>query len=237
MFGSLGYLDGALIAAAKHRYDEWMCRSVINTLRQTKSCKGRLSIVHDIVGCHYASHKLRPTPQADALFASILSLFDDESFIRREYHGDYQLVLVMDSLPQALKNAFKYSDSDHKGISFCRALLEWSLSALDNGESKLSGLSHVDIDAIVRCCLKFGISNSQGKLADLRSSCLKLVRSLLALTYRPSSASLLNSNVFLRPATLWSMVLSHSKFIDALIARLWQAIRIGDMQQKSWSIY
>ena len=211
-----GFLDGALVSSTKHRDDELMRRSLTNTLKQTQTREGGFQIVREMVKCRTMDGEMVSTAQASHLLKSLVSVYDEGS-LHSEHSGVIELVLVMDSLPQALKKAFRISDEDTRSVAFCGTLLEQSLHALENIESNLSSLSLVDVDSILKSCLKFGISNSQGELALLRSSCLKLVRLFLSMTSQPESVTLRESSALLRPVTIWSMVLSHSKFAEAIV--------------------
>lgn len=213
-----GFLDMALASASQNRNDAVVHRSLSNTLKDTKSPDKGFLLASKILNQQSVDVKFKPSAQTGRLLKSIVMWNEEERPIQGELQSLCELVLLIDAVPHALKNVFKSSIPDGVCISFCATVLEQCIRAIEICESDFFINVPLDVDSILKSCLKFGVSNADGALSKLRSSCLKIVRLLLCAICKPGSESLQSSNPLLRPGTVWTLVLSHSKFAEAFIA-------------------
>lgn len=213
-----GFFDMALASASWNRRDAVMLRSLNNTFKETKSPDKGFFIASNILNQPYVDVNLNVSARAGRVLKSIVSWSEEEISIQGELHGLCELVLLIDTVPQALKNVFKSSTSDEVSVSYCATVLEQCVCAIENCESDFFINVPLDVDSILKSCLKFGISNADGALSKLRSSCLKIVRLLLSRICKPGSGSIVSSSPLLRPGTVWTLILSHSKFAEAFSA-------------------
>jgi hypothetical protein len=93
--------------------------------------------------------------------------------------GLYELVLMIDAVPQELKSVFKSSNEEEGNLSFSISLLLQCMRAMESCESNFFVLLPFKVDLTIKSCLKFGISNASGAIAKLRSTCLRMVGVML----------------------------------------------------------
>jgi len=144
------------------------------------------------------------------------SLLDSDS-------SDYQQILrdtfelLISILPQYLKGFFKSSSSSnpHTGslMKLLKRLLEFESLELQHME--------LDLDAVVKSCLKYGLNTGEKEKVYVASRCIGLVRLLLErfVGNRTTlkSKSLIQEKYFLMtPSRIFAMIVSHSKFTSLL---------------------
>ena len=212
-----GFFDAALASASQYTNDAVMRRSLCNTLKETKSTDKGFLVVSKILKHRSPDANLAYSVEAGLLLKSIALSSNENIYAQDELQGLYELVLLIDAVPQALKSVFKSSNEEEGNISFSTSLLLQCMHAMESCESDFFVLLPLKVDLILKSCLKFGISNASGAIAKLRSTCLKMVRVMLCTACQPERGRLQLSSTLLHPGNIWTLVLSHSKFTDAIL--------------------
>lgn len=211
-----GLLDSAIASIAKRRDDELVQMSVQNLIKSNPDSNQISRILSEIALTTKIHKSWRSLPPCGNLLASIVSLSGDDLHCKDTSY--FSFLVLVDSIPKALKNVFSVSEGGDDSIEFIEHILDDTIELVQDSGKKWTDISLVDIDPVVRACLKHGIVCPQNRSVMLAKSCLKLVRFLLIL-YSNQTRKVEKGNELTKPNLIWCMVLSHSKFTEAILCK------------------
>lgn len=124
-----------------------------------------------------------------------------------------------------LPRAYKHLEDTEIGLP-CESILDWLLLLVEHGctynyEQFQESMKTSSIQKVFRSCLKYGVGGVQGGTDVISAKSLKLVRKLLEATASTSGGlgHLMEEFTIPSPADVFTMITSHSKFLDAVGAK------------------